>query len=152
MEDEGSVEQDPTAEAGEDTGEAGEDTGEAPEDSVEDSGPAVEDSGPPVEDNGPPVEDSGPAAANADEDGGQPVEGAAEDGGETVKVEGRDRETVRLKREYEAEVESKVASDYSHIVWAYGIIWALFVIYGAILWRRASAQAEDLEALRKRDK
>ncbi len=75
---------------------------------------------------------------------------AAEDPGEdgqTVKVEGRDPETVRLKREYEAEVENKVASDYSHIVWAYGIIWALFAIYGVILWRRSTAQRMDLDAL-----
>jgi len=65
----------------------------------------------------------------------------------TQKVEGRDRETVRLKREYEAEVENKVASDYSHIVWAYGIIWALFAIYGVLLWRRSSAQQTDLDEL-----
>ena len=64
-----------------------------------------------------------------------------------TRVEGRDPQTVRLKREYEAEVENKVASDYSHIVWAYGIIWALFAIYGAILWRRSAAQRADLEAL-----
>lgn len=65
----------------------------------------------------------------------------------TVKVEGRDPQTVRLKREYEAQVENKVASDYSHIIWAYGIIWALFAIYGAILWRRSVAQRDDLDAL-----
>ncbi|PRP92375.1 hypothetical protein ENSA5_50060 [Enhygromyxa salina] len=65
----------------------------------------------------------------------------------TKKVEGRDPKTVRLKRAYEAEVENKVASDYSHIVWAYGIIWALFAIYGVLLWRRASAQKADLAAL-----
>lgn len=64
------------------------------------------------------------------------------------KVEGRDPKTVRLKREYESEVENKVASDYSHIVWAYGIIWAIFAIYGALLWRRSRAQKADLEALR----
>ncbi|HLT40639.1 MAG TPA: hypothetical protein VK034_30385 [Enhygromyxa sp.] len=64
-----------------------------------------------------------------------------------TRVEGRDPQTVRLKREYEAEVEKKVASDYSHIVWAYGIIWALFAIYGVILWRRSAAQRADLEAL-----
>jgi hypothetical protein len=70
----------------------------------------------------------------------------------TKKVEGRDPTTVRLKREYEAEVENKVASDYSHIVWAYGIIWALFAIYGALLWRRASAQKADLENLRAKQR
>jgi hypothetical protein len=64
-----------------------------------------------------------------------------------TRVEGRDPTTVRLKREYEAEVENKVASDYSHIVWAYGIIWALFALYGVLLWRRAAAQRADLEAL-----
>lgn len=66
----------------------------------------------------------------------------------TKRVEGRDPETVRLKREYEAEVEKKVASDYSHIVWAYGIIWALFAAYGIFLWRRAVIQQADLDALR----
>ena len=69
------------------------------------------------------------------------------DGATTKKVEGRDPATVRLKREYEAQVENKVASDYSHIVWAYGIIWALFAVYGVLLWRRSSAQRADLEAL-----
>ena len=68
----------------------------------------------------------------------------------TRKVEGRDPQTVRLKRAYGAEVENKVATDYSHVVWAYGIIWAIFAVYGALLWRRASAQRADLEALRKR--
>jgi hypothetical protein len=63
------------------------------------------------------------------------------------RVEGRDPQTVRLKREYEAEVEKKVASDNSHIVWAYGVIWALFAIYGALLWRRSVAQRADLQAL-----
>lgn len=67
----------------------------------------------------------------------------------TKKVEGRDPETVRLKRAYEAEVEAKVASDYQHIVWAYGIIWVLFVGYAMLLWRRASAQRADLDRLAK---
>jgi hypothetical protein len=70
----------------------------------------------------------------------------------TKKVEGRDPTTVRLKREYEAEVENKVASDYSHIVWAYGIIWALFAAYGVLLWRRASAQKADLDNLRAKQR
>ena len=76
-----------------------------------------------------------------------PGTSAPNEGATTKKVEGRDPKTVRLKREYEAQVENKVASDYSHIVWAYGIIWALFAIYGVILWRRGSAQRADLESL-----
>jgi hypothetical protein len=67
--------------------------------------------------------------------------------GTTKKVEGRDPETVRLKRAYESEVEAKVASDYQHIVWAYGVIWVLFVGYGMLLWRRASAQRADIARL-----
>ena len=80
-----------------------------------------------------------------------PFKSGAEEGAapsETKKVEGRDPKTVRLKREYEAQVENKVASDYNHIVWAYGVIWALFAVYGIILWRRASTQSADLAALR----
>jgi hypothetical protein len=81
-----------------------------------------------------------------DQPEGQEGQTAPEPG--TKKVEGRDPKTVRLKREYETEVENKVASDYSHIIWAYGVIWAIFAIYGALLWRRASAQRADLETLR----
>ncbi|GEM_PF-2109981 len=96
--------------------------------------------------------DSGGEGGQVVEPGTQAGDGREGDAGPTKKVEGRDRQTVRLKREYEAEVESKVASDYSHIVWAYGIIWALFATYGVILWRRGSTQARDLEALRQRGK
>ncbi|MFV8753087.1 hypothetical protein ACNOYE_21270 [Nannocystaceae bacterium ST9] len=79
----------------------------------------------------------------------QPEANQTEQPGTTKKVEGRDPETVRLKRAYEAEVEAKVASDYQHIVWAYGVIWVLFVGYGMTLWRRASAQKADLARLSK---
>jgi hypothetical protein len=85
-------------------------------------------------------------------EGTQDQDGKADSPPQTKKVEGRDPQTVRLKREYEAEVENKVASDYSHIVWAYGIIWALFAIYGALLWRRASAQKADLDNLRAKQR
>ena len=54
---------------------------------------------------------------------------------------------LELGEAYEAEVENKVASDYSHIVWAYGIIWTLFAVYGAILWWRSSTQKTDLDDL-----
>lgn len=79
-------------------------------------------------------------------------ESTQDEAGSTKKVEGRDPTTVRLKREYEAEVENKVASDYSHIVWAYGIIWALFAAYGVLLWRRAGAQQADLDNLRAKQR
>ena len=62
-------------------------------------------------------------------------------------VEGLDQQTTKLKREYEAQVEQKVASDYAHIVWAYGVIWSLFAIYGVTLLVRSIRQQRDLAAL-----
>ena len=41
-------------------------------------------------------------------------------------VTGKDQETVQCVRACEAEAAEKTASDYSHVVWAYGVIWALF--------------------------
>lgn len=73
-----------------------------------------------------------------------------EKNGDYEKVEGIDRKTVELKRAYEAEVEAKVASDYSHIVWAYGLIFALFAGYGAFLLFRSSKLSKDLEDLGKK--
>ncbi len=70
-------------------------------------------------------------------------------GDEYESVEGRDPTTTKLKREYEAEVEHKVASDYQHIVLAYGVIWSLFAIYGILLWRRSVRLGRDLDALSK---
>ena len=65
-------------------------------------------------------------------------------------VEGRDAKTTALKRQYEAEVEHKVASDYQHIVLAYGVIWSLFVLYGVWLWLRSVKIQKDAEALKAR--
>jgi hypothetical protein len=65
-------------------------------------------------------------------------------------VEGVDAATVALKRQFEAQVEHKVASDYVHIVVAYGVIWALFVIYGLFLWWKGRTLARDLEELSRR--
>jgi len=73
----------------------------------------------------------------------------AEGGGEYEPVAGLDRQTVELKREYEAEVERKVSNDHVHIVLAYGVIWALFVVYGAVLWRRHRRLEQDLAELRR---
>ena len=83
----------------------------------------------------PPTADQGAAPA------------AVEDGYEAVT--GLDKETVALKRSYEAEVEAKVASDYSHIVWAYGILWSLFCGFAVALLVRGARQQRDLRALRR---
>lgn len=78
-----------------------------------------------------------PAAAPAKDDAYEPVTG-------------RDQETVQCVRACEAEAAAKTASDYEHVVWAYGVLWSLFAGYGVLLWRRAVAQRQDLAELRRR--
>ncbi|TPV96768.1 MAG: hypothetical protein B7733_02940 [Myxococcales bacterium FL481] len=73
-----------------------------------------------------------------------------QDDGDWVPVEGLDRQTVELKRAYEAEVEEKVTKDHAHVVWAYGLIWAIFAAYGLVLWRRSGRLERDLADLRSR--
>ena len=65
-------------------------------------------------------------------------------------VTGLDPQTIREKRAFEEEVSRKVASDYAHIIWAYGIIWLLFVIYAGLLWRKNAQIQRDLVALSRR--
>jgi hypothetical protein len=65
-------------------------------------------------------------------------------------VTGRDQETVQCVRACEAEAAAKTASDYTHVIWAYGVLWSLFAGYGVLLWRRAVAQRQDLAELRRR--
>jgi hypothetical protein len=65
-------------------------------------------------------------------------------------VTGLDQGTVQCVRACEAEAAAKTASDYEHVVWAYGVLWALFAGYGVLLWRRAVAQRQDLAELRRR--
>ena len=65
------------------------------------------------------------------------------------KVEGLDAETTQCVRACEAKAAAKTASDYQHIVWAYGVIWSLFAIYGVLLWRRATRQRVDLDDLQR---
>jgi hypothetical protein len=73
---------------------------------------------------------------------------AAED--EYEPVTGLDVETVQCVRACEAEAAAKTASDYEHVVWAYGVIWALFAGYGIFLWLRATSQRQDIAELRRR--
>ena len=72
------------------------------------------------------------------------------DDGEYEKVEGLDRQTIETTRMLEQVAADKTASDYQHIVWAYGVIWALFCAYGIWLWRRSSKLREDITALSRR--
>lgn len=65
-------------------------------------------------------------------------------------VVGLDQQTVACVRACESEAAAKTASDYEHIVWAYGVIWSLFAIYGVMLWRRSSRQAIEVADLQRR--
>lgn len=65
-------------------------------------------------------------------------------------VTGLDQQTVQCVRACESVAAAKTASDYEHVVWAYGVIWSLFAVYGVLLWRRAGAQRQDLAELRRR--
>lgn len=66
------------------------------------------------------------------------------------KVENLDRGFKGCVRACEAEAAAKTASDYQHVVLAYGILWALFAIYGAILWARANRQRVEVQDLERR--
>lgn len=78
-----------------------------------------------------------------------PAEAAAADD-EYEAVEGLDRASIECQRSFEAVAARKTASDYEHIVWAYGVLWSLFAIYGVMLWRRGQRLRADVDALQKR--
>ena len=63
-------------------------------------------------------------------------------------VEGLDRASIECVRSYEAVAAKKTASDYAHIVWAYGVLWSVFAVYGVMLWRRSVRLHGDVQALR----
>lgn len=62
-------------------------------------------------------------------------------------VEGIDAATIKLKREYEAQVEHKVMNESTHIIWAYGLLWVIFAAYAIYLTRKSSSLQADLQAL-----
>ena len=82
---------------------------------------------------------------------GHQIMGAAPSPGDDYEpVIGKDQQTIRCVRACEAEAAAKTASDYSHIVWAYGVIWAIFAAYGAMLWHRSSRQRVEIADLDRR--
>lgn len=82
------------------------------------------------------------------EPGAEPKAAPADDGYEPVT--GLDQETVQCVRACEAEAAEKTASDYAHVVWAYGVLWSLFAIYAVTLWRRAVRQRIEVASLQRR--
>ncbi len=100
----------------------------------------------------PPLEET-EAKDGAAKDGAATAEAkteaakSADDG--YVPVTGRSRKDVEHMRECEALVSAKTASDYEHVVLAYGVLWALFAAYGMFLWRRSAQLRQDLEDVRR---
>jgi len=66
------------------------------------------------------------------------------------KVTGLDKETKACVRACEAEASAKTASDYQHVVWAYGVIWTVFAVYGVLLWVRSNRQRTEVADLARR--
>jgi hypothetical protein len=80
----------------------------------------------------------------------EPAKATAPDDDTYEPVTGLDAETIQCVRACEAVAAEKTASDYQHVVWAYGVIWSLFAAYGVLLWRRAQRQNDDLAELQRR--
>jgi len=79
---------------------------------------------------------------------GTAAEAAPDD--EYEAVEGLDRAAIECQRSFEAVAAKKTASDYQHIVWAYGVLWSIFAVYGVMLWRRGQRLRGDVDSLRAR--
>lgn len=105
---------------------------------------APEDAGHDADAKAAPAEATPAATPAAD----QATPDAKQDDG-YVPVAGLGRKDVEHMRECEALVSAKTASDYEHVVWAYGILWALFAAYGIFLWRRSALLRQDLEDVRR---
>ena len=66
--------------------------------------------------------------------------------GPAVGLSLKEKEKVRQLEGIAAE---KTARDYQHIVFAYGVLWALFAGYGIFLWRRSARLRADMDDLRR---
>ncbi|HEY8379325.1 MAG TPA: hypothetical protein VIK91_22680 [Nannocystis sp.] len=69
--------------------------------------------------------------------------------GEYEPARGVSREEKELLAALEDQAAAKTASDYQHIIWAYGVLWALFALYGLFLWRRSARLRADVDELRR---
>lgn len=76
-----------------------------------------------------------------------PTTPPADDG--YAPVAGRSREDKETLSALEEQAAAKTASDYQHIIWAYGVLWALFAAYGLFLWRRSARLRADMSALQR---
>lgn len=86
----------------------------------------------------------------APEGGESEFEAVAPQKGDYEPVRGLDKESIEMARVIEARASAKTASDYQHIIWAYGVAWSLFAVYGVYLWRRATRLRADVDELARR--
>jgi hypothetical protein len=70
-------------------------------------------------------------------------------GDEYAPVVGISKEDTATLRVLEGKAADKTARDYEHIVWAYGVLWALFAAYGLFLWRRSARLRADMSDLQR---
>jgi len=68
---------------------------------------------------------------------------------EYAPVVGISKEDTATLRMLEGKAADKTARDYEHIVWAYGVLWALFAAYGVFLWRRSARLRADMNDLQR---
>jgi hypothetical protein len=68
---------------------------------------------------------------------------------EYAPVVGISKEDTATLRMLEGKAADKTARDYEHIVWAYGVLWALFAAYGLFLWRRSARLRADMNDLQR---
>ncbi|MBA3547768.1 MAG: hypothetical protein H0T76_14890 [Nannocystis sp.] len=70
-------------------------------------------------------------------------------GDDYAPVVGISQEDTATLRMLEGKAADKTARDYEHIVWAYGVLWALFAAYGLFLWRRSARLRADMNDLQR---
>ena len=86
----------------------------------------------------------------APEGGKGEFEAVAPQQGDYEPVRGLDEKSVEMARLIEARASAKTASDYQHIIWAYGVAWSLFAVFGIYLWRRMTRLRADADALSRK--
>ena len=70
-----------------------------------------------------------------------------EEASEYAPVTGINAQEKQQLRALESKAAAKTARDYQHVIWAYGLLWAIFAVYGLFLWRRTQRLRADVHKL-----
>lgn len=90
-----------------------------------------------------------PKTPPGDSTSAPPTSATPTPGDEYAPVVGISKEDTATLRLLEGKAADKTARDYEHIVWAYGVLWALFAAYGLFLWRRSARLRADMNDLQR---